>query len=61
MALCDVYDALRSRRIYRPALSHHAALQVMGDSADSQFDPALLHVFMQCAGQFEKIYRDNPD
>ena len=61
VALCDVYDALRSRRVYRPALSHHATLQVMGDAAGTQFDPALLQAFVNCADEFEKIYRDNPD
>jgi len=61
VSVCDVYDALRSRRIYRPALSHHAALQVMNDAAGGQFDPALLQVFTHCADQFEKIYLENPD
>jgi response regulator RpfG family c-di-GMP phosphodiesterase len=61
VSICDVYDALRSRRVYKPALSHSAALQVMGDAAGSQFDPNLLEAFQRCAGQFEKIYRENPD
>ncbi len=57
VSICDVYDALRSRRIYKPALSHNAALQVMCDAASTQFDPALLQIFKHCAPQFEKIYR----
>ena len=61
VSICDVYDALRSRRVYKPALSHNAALQVMTDSAGAQFDPALMKVFQQCAAQFERIYRENPD
>jgi len=58
---CDVYDALRSRRFYKPSLSHHAALQVMSDASGSQFDPGLLKAFRQCAGTFESIYRGYPD
>lgn len=61
VALGDVYDALRSRRVYKPALSHNAALQVMGEMSGSQFDPALLQVFKRCAGQLEKVYRELPD
>jgi response regulator RpfG family c-di-GMP phosphodiesterase/serine/threonine protein kinase len=61
VSLCDVYDALRSRRVYKPALSHSAALQVIGDAAGSQFDPALFEAFQRCADQFDKIYRENPD
>ena len=45
----------------RPALSHTAALQVMLESSQGQFDPALLQVFQRCAPQFERIYREFPD
>jgi response regulator RpfG family c-di-GMP phosphodiesterase len=61
VSVCDVYDALRSRRVYKPALSHTAALQVMSDVARGQFDPALLDALQRCASQFESIYRENPD
>ena len=61
VAICDVYDALRSRRVYKPSLSHHAALGVMGDAGATQFDPVLFQAFLQCAPQFEAIFRDNPD
>src|ERR1700683_1768134 len=54
VSLGDVYDALRSRRVYKPALSHVAALQVM-TQAPGQFDPALLQVFIRCAPQLERI------
>ena len=45
VAICDVYDALRSRRSYKPALSHSTAIQVM---TTGQFDSALLQVIEQC-------------
>jgi response regulator RpfG family c-di-GMP phosphodiesterase len=57
----DVYDALRSRRVYKPALSHSATLQMMLESSTGQFDPALLEVFQHCARKFEKIYQDMAD
>jgi response regulator RpfG family c-di-GMP phosphodiesterase len=61
VTIADVYDALRSRRAYKPALSHAAALQVMLEANSGQFDPALLQVFQRCAPQFERIYRESPD
>ncbi|MCI0380609.1 MAG: protein kinase [Gemmataceae bacterium] len=61
VAICDTYDALRSRRVYKPALSHNAALQVMNEAAGAQLDPALMKVFQQCASKFDKIFRENPD
>jgi response regulator RpfG family c-di-GMP phosphodiesterase len=61
VTIADVYDALRSRRSWKPALSHAAAVQVMLDSSVGQFDPGLLAVFQRCAPQFERIYRELPD
>ncbi|HEV3202900.1 MAG TPA: HD domain-containing phosphohydrolase, partial [Gemmataceae bacterium] len=61
VTICDVYDALRSRRSYKPALFHNAALQVMTETCQGQFDPDLLKAFHKCAHQFEKIFKDFPD
>jgi response regulator RpfG family c-di-GMP phosphodiesterase/serine/threonine protein kinase len=60
-SLCDVYDALRSRRAHRPGLAHAAAVQVIVASSPGQFDPRLLDVFKQVAPHFEVVYRKNPD
>jgi response regulator RpfG family c-di-GMP phosphodiesterase len=60
-SLCDVYDALRSRRAHRPGLAHAAAVQVIVGQSPGQFDPGLLDVFKQVAPQFESVYRKYPD
>lgn len=60
LSLGDVYDALRSRRVYKPGLSHIAALQVMTQSP-GQFDPALLQVFIRCAPRLERICQELTD
>jgi response regulator RpfG family c-di-GMP phosphodiesterase/tRNA A-37 threonylcarbamoyl transferase component Bud32 len=57
VAIADVYDALRSRRSYKPALSHLATVQLMTGSA-GQFDPALLQAFHRCADRFDKIFQE---
>jgi HD-GYP domain-containing protein (c-di-GMP phosphodiesterase class II) len=61
VAIGDVYDALRSRRVYKPALSHHTAVMAMTDGASGQFDPALLTVFRRCAATFDRVYRELAD
>jgi response regulator RpfG family c-di-GMP phosphodiesterase len=61
VAIADVYDALRSRRAYKPAYSHNSSVQMMTEAAGGQFDPALLQVFLRCAAAFERIYREQPD
>jgi response regulator RpfG family c-di-GMP phosphodiesterase len=61
VTIADVYDALRARRVYKPALSHASAVEVMTRGSDGQFDPALLACFTRCAAQFEQIFHELPD
>ncbi len=60
VAIADTYDALRSRRVYKPALAHQTAVQVMTEGDVGHFDPALLQVFAKCSSAFEKIYKELP-
>jgi response regulator RpfG family c-di-GMP phosphodiesterase len=61
IAVADVYDALRSRRLYKPPLPHTAAVQIVTQNSPGQFDPAILEVFKQVTKQFEGIFRETPD
>jgi putative nucleotidyltransferase with HDIG domain len=38
LAVCDVYDALRSERVYRAAWSHERALGLLHDESGTAFD-----------------------
>jgi response regulator RpfG family c-di-GMP phosphodiesterase len=60
VAVCDVYDALRSRRTYRPRFSHDVTLEVMLEGSSGQFDPVLLQAFQRCAPRFEQIFQETP-
>jgi response regulator RpfG family c-di-GMP phosphodiesterase len=58
VTICDRYDALRSRRTYRPGHSHTAAMQVMTNSNKlGHFDADLFQAFLRCAPEFDVIYR----
>jgi putative two-component system response regulator len=61
VGLADVYDALRSRKPWKPALSHSTAVLALAEGSPGQFDPALVQVFQRCAPQFERIFRECPD
>jgi response regulator RpfG family c-di-GMP phosphodiesterase len=61
VAIADVYDALRCRRMYKPALAHASAVQIMTQTSPGQFDPILLQIFAEVAPQFEAIFQELPD
>jgi HD-GYP domain-containing protein (c-di-GMP phosphodiesterase class II) len=47
IAVCDVWDALTSKRSYRDAMSHNEALNIMESGRGSQFDPVVLDHFLE--------------
>jgi response regulator RpfG family c-di-GMP phosphodiesterase len=55
MALADVYDALRSERIYKAAMTHEEARQILIDGAGTQFDPLVVSAFLVVEPQFARI------
>ena len=61
VALGDVYDAMRSRRVYKPALPHDEVVRIMLNESPGHFDPALVHAFERCADRFRQLYRELVD
>ncbi|MHC5114343.1 MAG: HD-GYP domain-containing protein [Planctomycetota bacterium] len=55
--LVDVYDALRSPRVYKEAWSEERAADVIRHGAGSDFDPDLVRVFedLNAAGRFDEL------
>ena len=60
--LVDTYDALRSRRPYKPAFSHTKVCDIMlhGDdrTRPTHFDPQLLDAFREIHEQFDVIFSE---
>jgi putative two-component system response regulator len=61
MAVADVYDALISRRVYKPAFTHQQALDVMRKGRGTHFDPDVLDAFFEIEGQFAAIAEEFRD
>ena len=53
MAIADVYDALVSARPYKKAYTHEEAVEIISKGSGTQFDPALVEVFIRSAEQFK--------
>lgn len=65
MNICDQYDALRSRRPYKPALPQDKALEIItvgdGRTMPAHFDPAVLQAFKGCVDRFRDIFEAHRD
>ena len=61
VAIADVYDAMRSRRVYKPALPHADVVNMMLHESPGHFDPSLLRLFHQCGPHFEQMFKDLAD
>lgn len=63
--LCDIYDALRSKRPYKPAFDHARCCDIMlngdGRTRPGHFDPHLLETFARINGHFGAIYDELRD
>ena len=63
--LADQYDALRSQRVYKPALGHEIVCRIIlhGDAQTrpEHFDPEIISAFRLTADRLAEIYEANQD
>lgn len=53
LKICDVYDALTTRRPYRDrASTRNETIRMMMENTDTQFDPIILKVFVNMMGHY---------
>ena len=55
MAVADVYDALISKRVYKPAMPAERAIQIIREGSGKHFDPDIVSVFLEMTGEFARI------
>jgi len=54
MAVADVYDALITKRVYKPAYPHEQAARIIHEGSGRHFDPDVAAAF----GEIEEEFRD---
>ncbi len=61
MAVADVYDALISKRVYKPAFPHEQACATIVKGRGTHFDPDMVDAFVAIAQDFLHISQRYPD
>ena len=56
MAVADVFDALTSPRVYKPAFSLEKSLEIISEGSGTQFDPKCVEVFMDSLDDARMIW-----
>lgn len=55
MALADTYDAITSKRVYKPVYSHEVAIESITAASGTQFNPDLVSVFLKVEQRMKEI------
>jgi putative two-component system response regulator len=61
MAVADVFDALISVRVYKPALPFDVARDIIADGRGQHFDPDVTDAFLANFGDFVAIAQRHGD
>lgn len=64
MAIADVYDALITKRVYKPAFTHRKTIEIIKEGRGQHFAPDMLDAFLEVVESFRKIarqYAEDPE
>lgn len=64
MAIVDVYDALTSKRVYKPAFTHEYAMDLIIRERGKHFDPTIVDAFVAIQDKIHaisEVYKQNTE
>jgi putative two-component system response regulator len=59
LAVADCYEALRSKRCYKPSVPHEEACAIILGAAGTHFDPQVVAVFAELSETFRQVHEHN--
>ena len=59
--MADVYDALISKRVYKPAMTHEEAVQIILKGKGTHFCPEIIDAFESISEEFRHIATEHQD
>jgi putative two-component system response regulator len=61
MAIVDVYDAIRSKRIYKPPITHIETCEIINRENGTHFEPVIVTAFNRLASRFNDVWTQLPN
>ena len=61
MAVADVFDALVSKRVYKPAMPLDQAIDILKKDSGSHFDPKCVEVFLDSLDDVKAVMKKYQD
>lgn len=58
VSLIDVYDALRTKRVYKDAYSHNESVKIIKQGEGAHFDPLICKVLLENQEELRNIYEN---
>jgi putative two-component system response regulator len=56
LSVADCYDAIRSKRCYKPAMPHEDACAIICRESGTHFDPHIVAVFGECRDAYRQAW-----
>lgn len=61
MAIADVYDALGTKRVYKPAFTQDKCVEIIKEGSGTQFDPDVVDAFLKISDKFFEVRKSMED
>lgn len=55
LAVADVYDALRSKRVYKAEIDHDTVIEMMSKESGTHFDPIVIEALLHSQSRFNQV------